>query len=362
MPLYRSRVFVLEPTGDLPPPYVGRGWVASLRGLTVVERASDAAVRAQEIHHLPSILNAKGLSDGRARITFAPELMFAARTRESAQRAAMLTGAAKALIDGELPLEQPYTVVRADGAFEDLSPPDYEEALASSVGTYGYAVAAALAAKISHRRCWVSALTKYWVSLKTCSVRRIEHHPQYGDQFTVERDPFKHALMAQAVVSAYSAVEELNLEVKATQQQPSKIAGTWNPPVLENLLARLSDAGINADKPLVWLRRNPPTRIERKHAPPVGKRPAWAVYHIRDRLVPIADAIHYAGLLRSRVSAHRMHSLTRSLTVHDVINVQHVARRLLLETTGFWDRITLGPEKRVRVQRPSRATRHHAGS
>jgi hypothetical protein len=142
--------------------------------------------------------------------------------------------------------------------------------------------------------------------------------------------------MAQAILSAYSSIEELALEVKASSNKPSKIGGAWNPPVLADLRSRLQKAGINLDDTIVWLLRNSPTRIEKRNAPPVGQRASWSGGSIRDQLVKVEDAINYASLLRSKVSAHVMHELTRSLTMSDVHNVQHLARRLLLEALGYW--------------------------
>lgn len=164
----------------------------------------------------------------------------------------------------------------------------------------------------------------------------------------MDKDPINHAVLAQAIVAAFSAIEELDFEVKASPQKPSKIDGKWNPVVLEDLKSRLTRAGIRDSETIVWMLRIPNTRIERKYAPPKGDRPSWATFGVRDRLVPMVDAIHYSGLLRSRVSAHRMHDLTRSLSIYDVVNVQHLARKLILQGMGFWRRI--GPNKRRRKE------------
>jgi len=40
--------------------------------------------------------------------------------------------------------------------------------------------------------------------------------------------------------------------------------------------------------------------------------------------------------LRSKVAAHRLGNLARSLTKYDVHNAQTTARRLLLGHLGFW--------------------------
>src|SRR5690349_5872700 len=83
---------------------------------------------------------------------------------------------------------------------------------------YGLGTATALAAKATNRRRWTAALAKYWVSLRTCSVPAIEHHPRYGTQFSIENDPINHAVMAQAITTAFSVLEELDLHAKSKER------------------------------------------------------------------------------------------------------------------------------------------------
>ena len=91
--------------------------------------------------------------------------------------------------------------------------------------------AAALAAKLSHREKWRYAVAKYWVSHRICSVPWMDTHPTQGKRFGVERDPFNHVLFAQAIIAAYSVIEELQFHVYASDQKPSRINGKWNPVV-----------------------------------------------------------------------------------------------------------------------------------
>jgi hypothetical protein len=290
-------------------------------------------------HHSGTIIHQEPLGR-KIRFVFAPEIIVEARDRRSAQRALNLIVAAKTLRDGDFTSGEPFTAIPDNpNDPEDLNAFEFETGLGMSSGTFGWGTAAAIAAKATRGRGLKFGVVKYWLSLRTCSVPAIEHHPLYGERFTVERDPFNYTMMAQAIVAAYSAIEELGVEIRASEKNPSKIDGEWNPRVLQDLRTRLRQAGIDEGRPLVWHLRNSPTRIERRHAPPRGKRASWARYAVRDREVRLVDAIHYAGLLRSRVSSHRIHELTRSLTMHDVANVQHLARRLLLESLGFWQRL-----------------------
>ncbi|MGH9612079.1 MAG: hypothetical protein ACRD4P_03255, partial [Bryobacteraceae bacterium] len=63
----------------------------------------------------------------------------------------------------------------------------------------------------------------------------------------------------------------------------------------------------------------------------------WAQWDVRDALVELVDAIAHVSWLRSKISSHRMkHDLVQLVSVYDVANAQFLARRLLLESLGFW--------------------------
>ena len=346
MPLYRSRLFEMSPTWGEPPPrppFNARGWKADYRFMEAVLDADFAPIeRIQRAGHQTVVIDQEILPDESRRIVYAPEIVIEAATRQAAQRASNLITAAKTLLDGDFTTGDPYTAIPDDSsALEDLFPPEYDDAIRVSVCTGSIGLAAEVAAKTTHRRRWKLGLVKYWLSLRTCSVPTVDLHPRYSYKFTVDADPINHAVMAQAIIAGYSAIEELDLQIKASANRPSRLPdGSWNPLVLADLHQRLSAAGIDIDRTIGWHLRNTPTRIERRHAPPSGARAPWAArYGVRDRMVRIDDAIGYASLLRSRVSAHASHTLTKSLTVNDVHNVQHLARRLLLETLGYWDRL-----------------------
>lgn len=155
-------------------------------------------------------------------------------------------------------------------------------------------------------------------------------------------DPILYTKYALAIIAYYSVFEELNAHVIASDKKPSKLKdGSWNPPVLSDLKTRLTGLGVDPESTAVWLLRGTPTRIERKHKPPAGTPASWARGMVRDRKIPIYDAINYASLLRSRVSAHRTSARTRSLTIAHVCNVQMLARDLLLQVLG--DDYTIPP-------------------
>jgi len=148
--------------------------------------------------------------------------------------------------------------------------------------------------------------------------------------------PEEHVFNANAITLAYSVLEELSFDIRASSRVPSRIDGHWNPIIKEDLKERLTNGRINITEPILWLLRETPTRIERMRKPPTLGKCEWAGYTVRDEYLDIIEAIAYASWLRSKISAHRASLLTRSLTVCDAANVQHLSRRLLLEILGFW--------------------------
>lgn len=337
MPLFRTRLFEDSPNQSPLPPYRSRTWTASLRGLTVVATDEVSATKAaQKKFHFGSICASKEIDGGKLSVSFSPEIVIDANSKEAAQIAANLIAASKCLLDGDFSAGEFLEVARDinDAEFDPIT-----DGGITAILTHGYARAAAIAAKIATSSRLTYAVSKYWLSLKTHSVASIEHHPRYGSQFTVERDPFYHASAAAAIIAAYSVLEEIGVAVKATQNQPSKNSdGTWNPLVLDILERSLAEWGINANDEFFWLIRTPETRIERRYPIPTGQKASWARSHVRDRKIAITDAIHYCGRLRSRVSAHATGTLTKSLNMYHVINSQHLARQLLLQALGEWRR------------------------
>jgi len=143
-------------------------------------------------------------------------------------------------------------------------------------------------------------------------------------------------MLSYAIISSYSVVEDLKLTLQASSKNPSRINGKWNPAVKWDLEERLSKAGVDLKEPILWLARGPQRKIEKRREIPDGTNAPWSASIVRDTEIPIIDAIAYAEWLRSGVASHAVNDLTPVLSPYDVINAQHVARRLLLETLGSW--------------------------
>jgi hypothetical protein len=222
--------------------------------------------------------------------------------------------------------------------------------------TSGFPLACAVAAKASRRRQWVYAVAKYKFSLSLYSVHHVDLEPWRAPHLAVSPFPGDHVMFSHAIISAYSVVEDLKFTLQASSTNPSRINGEWNPAVKKDLEGRLTKAGINLGEPILWTARGPQRRIEKRRALPDGTMAPWSVWIVRDSDIPIIDAIAYAEWLRSGVASHSVKDLTGVLSPYDVINVQHVARRLMLETLGFW-RWQEGKE-RVRTKKSTAGSAH----
>jgi hypothetical protein len=317
-------------TGERPkPPYVGQGWEIGVRfyqhigKLGLSHKDATRTIEFMDTEH------------GLPRWRTAPELVIFAPNCDSAQRAANLLFAAMVVFDGQLFLIDEIVAVPEDKQERDEYP-SWQFADETGPGAAEhFSTAGALAARLSRRRPWQYAAMKLLASHRFCSIPRRDGDPHGGSWYGVERDPAKHVAFAYAIIAAYSSIEELGLEIRASEKKPSKIHGEWNPLVRKDLEERLQKARVDIARLQFWHVRNPPTRIEQKHGIPQGSRLGWSRGLIRDRKTLLIDAILHASFLRSKVSSHRVSHLAPSLTVMDVLNVQGLARRLLLECTGF---------------------------
>jgi hypothetical protein len=198
--------------------------------------------------------------------------------------------------------------------------------------------ASELASRASRKRSSSYALHKLALSYQSSSPHVMDLHPgQSPRRFGVQADPIYHVYLANAVTLAYSAIEELGLEIRANPKNPSRMPdGTWNPVVKADLEKRLRMSGIDNSEMHIWTLRGPKTRIEKKRPPPSAGKPSWSRANVRDVNVRLIDALALASWLRSGTTTHRFSDTARSLTVYDAHNVQSLARHLIMEKFGFW--------------------------
>lgn len=201
--------------------------------------------------------------------------------------------------------------------------------------TSNFPLACAVAAKASRRREWVYAVCKYKFSLSLYSVHGVDLEPGLH-HLPISSFPADHVMFSHAIISAYSVLEDMGLQVRASHSNPSQINGKWNPVVKQHLEQRLSRSGVDLGETLLWTVRGPTRKIEKRRPLPLGVKAPWSAWIVRDSEIEVLDAIAYAEWLRSCVASHGVKDLARVLSPYDVINVQHLARRLLLESLGFW--------------------------
>lgn len=199
-------------------------------------------------------------------------------------------------------------------------------------------VHASIAAKASFRRAHQYAIHKYRLSRDTAGASEMELDPDYwSSRTTVTHAASDHVCFTQAIILAYSAIEELELEIRASYNRPSRLPnGQWNPVVRQDSEKRLKKAGVAPSENVIWYLRGTPTRIERTYGQPPGDKATWSYSDIRDTMVNVCDAILCASTLRSRISAHRLPKLAASLTSYDVASIQDLVARLILMKLGFY--------------------------
>jgi hypothetical protein len=199
-------------------------------------------------------------------------------------------------------------------------------------------LACMIAARTSLRLQHIYALAKLSLSIETCSVPVMELDPAHGYNLPKSVFPEEHVRMAFAITTAYGCIEELGLEIRSSEKNPSKLNdGTWNPVVRTDVENRLRSAGINLNEHCSWNVRGERTKVEKKKPPVIVKPAPWSAWRVRDGDMDLVDALDLSSFLRSKISAHRTDKrLLRVLSIYDVANVQFLASRLFLESLGFW--------------------------
>jgi len=151
---------------------------------------------------------------------------------------------------------------------------------------------------------------------------------------------------AYAIITAYSVIEELGLDVRASKDNPSTLEnGEWNPLVLNDLVNRLTRSNIDITQNIQWMIRGEKTKIEQDKPIKTVSLTEWAdsdnnsdslQISNKDSYIYIPDAINFISFLRSKISSHCVKDRIMDLSVFDVANAQFLAQRLLLEKVGLW--------------------------
>lgn len=298
--------------GDEPfqpkPPFTGAGWRATL---------------APQRRDPPSVYRGR-------------EVVLHAKSWASAQRALELIQGCHQLLFAEPPVFPVHPIAHNSTEPQWMEEQQRQAQVEKTSTTSDFPLACAVAARSSRRRKWVYAVAKYKFSLSLYAVHHVDLEPFRSPHLRLSSFPGDHVMFSHAIISAYSVVEDLGLQVRASSSKPSRIRGEWNPVVKQDLEHRLSDSGVGIGETIVWTVRGPKRKTEMKRAVPVAARALWSGWNVHDAELHITDAIAYAAWLRDCVASHGVKDLTRALSPYDVVNVQHLARRLLLESLGFW--------------------------
>ena len=194
-----------------------------------------------------------------------------------------------------------------------------------------------IAVKASKSKHVCYAISKYKLSCEIYSPATIDLDPFHSENMKLSPFIEDHVLFSTSITLSYSAIEDLKLNLKASPQNPSKLSnGEWNPIVKNDLEQRLIKAGIDINEPLLWAVRGTPRKIDKLRPPIAVSKPYKSSKTVRDVEVRLIDALNDARWLRSKVATHGSTHLTPSLSPYDVANVQHLTRRLILESLGYW--------------------------
>jgi hypothetical protein len=264
------------------------------------------------------------------------EVVLHATSWASAQRALQLIHGCHLLIQGNPDVFRIQLIANNSGEPAWMSKEERDALRKNTYSTSNFPVACAVAAKASRRRNWVTAIARYKFSVDLFSVHSVDMEPWKSPHLKVSLFPDDHVMFSHAVISAYSVLEDLRLELRASSRVPSRMKGKWNPVVRQELETRLVNSGSNLEEKVPWMARDPKRRIEKRRPLPVGTKAPWSAWVVRDLEIEVVDAIAYSSWLRSCVAAHATKDLTRVLSPYDVVNMQYLARRLILETLGFW--------------------------
>ncbi|MGL6075768.1 MAG: hypothetical protein ACRC8S_16550 [Fimbriiglobus sp.] len=169
------------------------------------------------------------------------EIQIVARSMDTAKRVASNIFSAMTLLHGgskSLPESSLYEI-------SDRLPQ-------TSFSAPGFPAACQIATKISAEQDLEYALAKYRLSCDVSSFSCDELNPDKIERIPCWTWPEDHVRLATAIVLAYSVLEQIKLEIRATTTNPSSIDGQWNPVVKSELEKRLEDAGVSLKDEVAW--------------------------------------------------------------------------------------------------------------
>lgn len=197
---------------------------------------------------------------------------------------------------------------------------------------------------IGNKRC-IYALEKYRHSIEVEGFNPYSADPRYGQVFDNESPAYSdHVNHLMSIISAYSVIEELGCEIRASHKKKRFLNNEtceWNPEVWSETESRLIKKGIDVSYEFQWTIRGDDTIIHQEFNYELfGKEGKYNDGEkVKDRMLHIIDAIQFSSFLRNAVAAHRFNTKSSSVSPYDLHNVQMVARYLIMQHMDIWDYI-----------------------
>jgi len=218
----------------------------------------------------------------------------------------------------------------------------------SSLCSGGVYKACVMATKASYGLSYKYAIHKLNHSYQIFSLPFIEYDPFHSDVLPKTTFLSDYVKFENAIVLAYSTIEELGLQINTNKEHPaSRPKGVWDESLKLNLKNRLQKKKIPLQEKVIWILRGRERFLDQKFKSE-GQSTPWTRLSIRDKELNVMDAICEASFLRSSVSSHassskNKHKLVKCLMPYDVENLQFLARYLLMSSLNVWK--LLMPEK-----------------
>ncbi len=227
-------------------------------------------------------------------------------------------------------------VIPLDTDETDLTFNDFMQESTITISEYPLAIK--IACKVSRNKRDISSLLIYKTA--TCihsnsidvldpfiTTERIKI-PQYTD------DKIR---MGIAIVTYYSSIDNLGFAWGGGSSVYGK-SGKIHKENRSELYRRLKKIGIKNTDTISWNIRNKKTIVTKKKGIkgfPVG----YKLPYVLDRRYTFFNAIREISWLRSSVLAHKIDQrYLESISIYDVANANFLARRILLQKFGFWEK------------------------
>jgi hypothetical protein len=202
--------------------------------------------------------------------------------------------------------------------------------------------------KALDNKTYVYSLEKYKISMDLGHINAYSCHPNYGQVFdNITSNHEEHTKMLISIVTAYSIVEELGVELRGSHKQKRFLSTKpykWNPEIWDDTLERLKKSNINIDYKVQWTIRGEDTEIHKKLDYEYFGEPYNNTNEIKDRKLHFIEAIQFSAYLRNFVAAHKFRELASQISPYDVHNVQMTSRALLMQSMGIWDYVKITNE------------------